>query len=248
MRSLLAALLASAALMATPTLAEGLADMTDAERTAFQAEVKAYLLANPEVIVEAMDVLQSREDEAAANRDQQVLADNKELIFNDGISWVGGNPDGDVTVVEFMDYRCSYCRKAYTEVEELVKSDGNIRFVLKEFPILGAESVTASRFAIAILQLHGPDAYKKAHDGLIGLRGAPDAENLGRLASEMGLDADAIMIKMASDEVSQVIATNHALADVMQISGTPTFVIDGTLLRGYVPLDGLRQIVAGERG
>jgi protein-disulfide isomerase len=248
MRSLLAALLASAALMATPTLAEGLADMTDAERTAFQAEVKAYLLANPEVIVEAMDVLQSREDEAAANRDQQVLADNKELIFNDGISWVGGNPDGDVTVVEFMDYRCSYCRKAYTEVEELVKSDGNIRFVLKEFPILGAESVTASRFAIAILQLHGPDAYKKAHDGLIGLRGAPDAENLGRLASEMGLDADAIMIKMTSDEVSQVIATNHALADVMQISGTPTFVIDGTLLRGYVPLDGLRQIVAGERG
>jgi protein-disulfide isomerase len=248
MRSLLAALLASAALMATPTLAEGLADMTDAERTAFQAEVKAYLLANPEVIVEAMDVLQSREDEAAANRDQQVLADNKELIFNDGISWVGGNPDGDVTVVEFMDYRCSYCRKAYTEVEELVKSDGNIRFVLKEFPILGAESVTASRFAIAILQLHGPEAYKKAHDGLIGLRGAPDAENLGRLASEMGLDADAIMIKMASDEVSQVIATNHALADVMQISGTPTFVIDGTLLRGYVPLDGLRQIVAGERG
>lgn len=248
MRSLLAALLASAALMATPTLAEGLADMTDAERTAFQAEVKAYLLANPEVIVEAMDVLQSREDEAAANRDQQVLADNKELIFNDGISWVGGNPDGDVTVVEFMDYRCSYCRKAYTEVEELVKSDGNICFVLKEFPILGAESVTASRFAIAILQLHGPDAYKKAHDGLIGLRGAPDAENLGRLASEMGLDADAIMIKMTSDEVSQVIATNHALADVMQISGTPTFVIDGTLLRGYVPLDGLRQIVAGERG
>ncbi len=248
MRSLLAALLATATLLATPTLAEGLADMTDAERTAFQAEVKAYLLANPDVIVEAMNVLQGREEEAAANRDQQVLADNKDLIFNDGISWVGGNLDGDVTVVEFMDYRCSYCRKAFAEVEELVKSDGNIRFVLKEFPILGEESVTASRFAIAVLQLHGPDAYKKAHDGLIGLRGAPDAENLGRLATDMGLDADAIIIKMASDEVTQVIATNHALAETMQISGTPTFVIDSTLLRGYVPLDGLRQIVAGERG
>lgn len=248
MRPLLAALLATTTLLATPALSEGLADMTDAERTAFQAEVKAYLLSNPEVIVEAMTVMQSREDAAAASRDQQVLADNKDIIFNDGTSWVGGNPNGNVTVVEFMDYRCGYCRKAYTEVEELVKSDGNIRFVLKEFPILGEESVAASRFAIAILQLHGPDAYKKAHDGLINLRGAPDAENLGRLATDMGLNADAIQIKMASDEVTAVIASNHALAEVMQISGTPTFVINDTLLRGYVPLDGLRQIVTDERG
>ena len=247
MRLSLAALLTSVALLSTPALAGGLEDMTPAERTAFQAEVKAYLLANPEVIVDAMGVLQSREDSAAASRDQQILTDNKALIFNDAASWVGGNPDGDVTVVEFMDYRCGYCRKAYTEVEELVKSDGNIRFVLKEFPILGDESVAASRFAIAVLQLHGADAYKKAHDGLINLRGAPDAETLGRLATDMGLEPEAILTHMASDDVTKVIAANHALADVMQISGTPTFVIDDTLLRGYVPLDGLRQIVAGER-
>lgn len=248
MRLTLAALLATAAFVATPALPEGLAAMSDAERAAFRAEVKAYLLENPDVIVEAMNVLQSREDEAAATRDQQLLADNKDFIFNDTNSWVGGNPDGDVTVVEFMDYRCGYCRKAYEEVEQLVKADGNIRFVLKEFPILGEESMTSSRFAIAVLQLHGPEAYKKAHDGLITLRGTPDAETLGRLAGDMGLNADAILIKMASEEVSQVIAANHALADVMQITGTPTFVIDDTLLRGYVPLDGMQQIVAGERG
>lgn len=248
MRSLLAALLASATLLATPALSGGLEAMTEAERAAFRAEVKAYLLENPDVIVEAMNVLQSREDEAAAARDQQLLADNKDFIFNDGSSWVGGNPDGDVTVVEFMDYRCGYCRKAYEEVEQLVKADGNIRFVLKEFPILGEESMTSSRFAIAVQQLHGPEAYKKAHDALINLRGTPDAENLSRLATDMGLNADAIMIKMASEEVTAVIAANHALADVMQITGTPTFVIDDTLLRGYVPLDGMQQIVAGERG
>ena len=248
MRLTLAALLATAAFLATPALTEGLAAMTEAERAAFRAEVKAYLLENPEVIVEAMNVLQSREDDAAALRDQQVLTDNKDSIFNDGSSWVGGNPDGDVTVVEFMDYRCGYCRKAYSEVEELVKADGNIRFVLKEFPILGEESVAASRFAIAVQQLHGPEAYKKAHDALINLRGTPDSDTLGRLATDMGLNAEAILIKMASAEVSQVIAANHALAEVMQISGTPTFVIDNTLLRGYVPLDGLQQIVAAERG
>ena len=247
MRLSLAALLTSVALLSTPALAGGLEDMTPAERTAFQAEVKAYLLANPEVIVDAMGVLQSREDSAAASRDQQILTDNKALIFNDAASWVGGNPDGDVTVVEFMDYRCGYCRKAYTEVEELVKSDGNIRFVPKEFPILGDEPVAASRLALAVLPLHGADAHNKAHDGLINLRGAPDAETLGRLATDMGLEPEAILTHMASDDVTKVIAANHALADVMQISGTPTFVIDDTLLRGYVPLDGLRQIVAGER-
>ncbi len=248
MRLSLAAVLVTAAFVATPALPEGLESMTDAERTAFQAEVKAYLLQNPEIIVEAMDVLQGREDQAAANRDQQVLADNKDIIFNDASSWVGGNPQGDVTVVEFMDYRCGYCRKAYTEVEELVKSDGNIRFVLKEFPILGEESVAAARFAIAVLQLHGDAAYKLAHDGLINMRGAPDPDTLTRLATEMGLEPQAILTRMGSDAVSQVIASNHALAEAMQITGTPTFVINDTLLRGYVPLDGMQKIVADERG
>ena len=80
---------------------------------------------------------------------------------------MGGNPDGDITVVEFIDYRCGYCRKAYQEVEDLVKADGNIRLVLKEYPILGEDSTISSRFAIAVLQLHGGEAYKKAHDALI---------------------------------------------------------------------------------
>ena len=247
MRLSLAALLTSVALLSTPALAGGLEDMTPAERTAFQAEVKAYLLANPEVIVDAMGVLQSREDSAAASRDQQILTDNKALIFNDAASWVGGNPDGDVTVVEFMDYRCGYCRKAYQEVEDLVKSDGNIRLVLKEYPILGEDSVTSARFAISVLQLHGPDAYKKAHDALITLRGTPDAATLTRLATDLGLDAQPVIDRMGSDEVTQVIASNQALGDSMAISGTPTFVIDGTMLRGYLPLDGMRQVVADER-
>lgn len=235
-------------LMGTAALSGGLGEMSEAERAAFQAEVKAYLLENPEVLIEAMDVLQSRQDAAAADRDLQMLAANKDKIFNDGVSWVGGNLDGDITVVEFVDYRCGYCRKAHDEVAELVKSDGNIRFVLKEFPILGEESIISSKFAIAVLQLHGNEPYKKAHDALIALRGSPDAETLARLAADLGLDPAPILARMEAPEVAAVIEANHALGSTMEVSGTPTFVIDQTMVRGYVPLEGMRQIVAGQRG
>lgn len=247
MRLSIAALLTTACLIATPGLSGGLGEMTDAERAIFRDEVKAYLLENPEVLAEAFAVLQQREQLAELTRDQQLLIENADLIFKDTTSWVGGNPEGDITIVEFIDYRCSYCRKAKADVEELVKSDGNIRFVVKEFPILGEESVLASRFAISMLQLHGPDAYKATHDALYALRGAPDAATLARLATEMGFDPQSVLDRMNSNEVTAVIAANRALADTMALSGTPAFVINKTLLRGYVPLDGLRQIVSDER-
>lgn len=242
------ALALSACLLGTTALAGGLGEMTDTEREAFRAEVRAYLLENPEVLVEAMDVLQAQEDQAAANRDLEMLAANKDAIFNDPASWVGGNPEGDITLVEFVDYRCGYCKKAHDEVAELVKSDGNIRFVLKEFPILGEDSLKASQFAISVLQLHGPDAYKSVHDALIALRGNPDEATLSSMAADLGLDPAPILARMSTPEVMTVIEANHALASTMEIQGTPTFVIDNTMVRGYVPLDGMRQIVAGQRG
>jgi protein-disulfide isomerase len=237
----------AATLLATAALAGGLGDMTTEERAAFREEVRLFLLENPEVIVEAMTELQNREDLAAAERDAAMLQTNADALFQSSADWVGGNPDGDVTVVEFMDYRCSYCRKAHDEVNELITSDGNIRYVIKEFPILGEASLVASQFAIAVQLIHGADAYKAAHNALMTMRGDPSAETLTRLAADMGLDAAPILEKMASDEVNAVIQANHELASIMEISGTPTFVIDGTLLRGYVPLDGLQQIVADER-
>ena len=223
------------------------AEMSDSEREAFRNEVRAYLLEHPEVLMEAFTALEERQQADQVNADLERLATHADEIFRDTASWVGGNPDGDITVVEFIDYRCGYCRKANEEVEELVKSDGNIRFVLKEYPILGEESVTASRFAIAVLQLAGADAYKLAHDRLLALRGAVTTDTLGRLADDMKLDRTAILDRMNADEVTRVIAANHDLATTLEISGTPTFVIDRTMVRGYVPLDGMRQIVAGQR-
>lgn len=250
MRSLLAGTALSLGLSAgffLPASAEGLTDMSEAERTAFRAEVRAYLLENPEVLVEVMDALESREQVAAMARDKEMLAQQSDAIFNDAASWVGGNPDGDITVVEFIDYRCGYCRKAWQEVDELVELDGNIRFVLKEFPILGEQSVLASRFAIAVLQLHGNEAYKQAHDALLSLRADATPDALARVATDLGLEPQPILDRMTAPEVTKVIEDNHKLAQIMDISGTPTFVVGGTMVRGYVPLDAMQQIVEEQR-
>ncbi len=155
---------AFAALIASPLAAFDMDAMTDAERDAFRAEIRAYLLDNPEVLMEAIAVLEERQASQQAQGDIDLVSVNAEAIFNDGYSWVGGNPDGDITVVEFMDYRCGYCKKAHPEVTELLGTDGNIRFIVKEFPILGDQSVLAARFAIAVKKVMGDDAYGRAHD------------------------------------------------------------------------------------
>lgn len=233
------------ALLAAPLQAQ---DMTETQRATFQAEVRAYLLENPEVIVEAMNVLRMRDEAAEGAEDLALVAANKDALLNDPASWVGGNPDGDITIVEFTDYRCGYCRKAFAEIEELIKSDGNIRFIVKEFPILGDASMISSQFALAVLQLHGPDAYKSAHDGLISLRGEPDSATLSALAQDIGLEAAPILARMSGPEVAAQINANYTLAEALKISGTPTFVVGDQLLRGYLPLEQMQQVVAQERG
>ncbi|MGR3378178.1 DsbA family protein [Salipiger abyssi] len=218
--------------------------MTPEQRQAFGEQVRAYLMENPQVIMEAVSVLEAQQAEQQAAADEQIVADNADALYRDGYSWVGGNPDGDITIVEFSDYRCGYCRKAFPEVEELIESDGNIRFIMKEFPILGEASVTSSRFAIATLMEAGPEAYKSVHDALMTLEGEPSEPVLRRLAGTLGLDADAIIARMSDEEITRRIQETRALAARLKINGTPSFVFGGEMLRGYVPLDSMREIAA----
>ncbi|HMO06972.1 MAG TPA: DsbA family protein [Paracoccaceae bacterium] len=222
--------------------------MTAAEREAFRAEVRAYLLEDPEVLMEAIAVLEDRRAADAQAEDLRLLEEYHAAIFEDPASWSGGNPEGDVTVVEFVDYRCGYCRRAHDEVAQLLETDGNIRLVIKEFPILGEASLTSSRFAVATLQVAGPEAYKRVHDELIARRGERAPEARARLAAALGLSSAAIIARMAAPEVTAVIEANRRLAGTLQITGTPTFVINRTMVRGYVPLDAMLQIVDGQRG
>lgn len=239
--------LAIALCLAAPASALDLQAMTPEERAAFRAEVRAYLIENPEVLMEAIGVLEDRERNAQAEADLAALRDNRAALLDNPASWSGGNPEGDIAVVEFVDYRCGYCRRAHDEVAELIASDGNLRLVLKEFPILGQDSLISSRFAIAVMQTAGQDAYKKAHDALIALAGPPAPPALRRIAEAAGADPEAVMARMDAPEVTAVIEANHALAQRLGINGTPTFVIHETMVRGYVPLPGMRQIVEGQR-
>ncbi|RYG92024.1 DsbA family protein [Loktanella sp. IMCC34160] len=234
-------------LLAGSASAFDMATMTDEERAAFRDEVRAYLLENPEVLMEAIAVLEDRQAVAEAQADEDLARANADALFNDGFSWVGGNPEGDISLVEFMDYRCTYCKRAFEEVEALVAQDGNIRFILKEFPILGEQSVLSSRFAVAVHQLHGDDAYKNVHDALMQVRGDITADSLVRLAETFGLEPDPILERMTSDEVTRVLEENRLLAQRLNISGTPTFVMDDQMLRGYVPLNVMQQYAASLR-
>ncbi|WGW02696.1 DsbA family protein [Tropicibacter oceani] len=222
-------------------------NMSPEQEAAFGAKVRDYLMTNPQVIMEAVALLEQQEAQQQAAADDALVETNAEALFNDGYSWVGGNPEGDITIVEFMDYRCGYCRKAFPEVEELIKTDGNIRLIVKEFPILGEASLVSSKFAIATQIVAGDEAYEQVHNALMALEGGPGKPVLTRLATTLGLDADAILAEMDSDEVQRRIADTRALAQRMQINGTPSFVMGGEMLRGYVPLDGMRQIVEQAR-
>lgn len=208
--------------------------------------LREYLMANPEVLVESINVLEERRVASEAENDVALVASNHDAIFEDGHSWVGGNPDGDVTMVEFIDYRCGYCRKFNDQVHELVEGDGNIRLILKEFPILGPDSETSARFAVAVKQIGGDEAYAKAHDALMALRGAPSPEALRMIATEAGIDGDEALNTMNTESVSAVLRDNRQLAERMAIQGTPTFVIGDTLLRG-MPASGLEASVAAAR-
>ncbi len=168
--------------LAIPAGATDLSSLTDAERQAFRDEVRAYLLDNPEVLMEAIGVLEKRQAEAQVGNDQALIQANADALFDDGYSFVGGNPEGDVTVVEFLDYQCGYCKKAHPEVTQLIEGDGNIRYIVKEFPILGDASVLASRFAISVKQVAGDDAYEQIHNELMTFRGQISTASLENLA------------------------------------------------------------------
>ncbi|MEO1106390.1 MAG: DsbA family protein [Pseudomonadota bacterium] len=234
-------------LIAGPAQALDLNAMSDAERAEFGAQVREYLLENPEVILEAINILEQRNAAAEAAADKDLVAANVDELFDDGYSWVGGNPDGDITLVEFMDYRCGYCRRAVPEVAQLLEADGNIRLVIKEFPILGDASVLSSRFAVATKHVAGDDAYKQVHDALLEFTGEPSEVTLRRISDGLGLDSDAIIAAMDSDQVTDEITRTRALAQRMQISGTPSFVLGTEMLRGYLPADQMQQIADGVR-
>lgn len=237
-------LIAGIALLgATLTQAAGVDNMTGDERDVFRAEVRAYLLDNPEVILEAIQVLEQRQAQSEIQSDLDLVQENFAALTRDGYSWVGGNPDGAITMVEFSDYRCAFCKRAFPEIKVILENNDDVRFVLKEFPILGPDSTLASKAAISVLINQGDDIYEEFHDALMVHNGAINIKTLSRLLTNVGGDPDLMVEHMEDEVVTQIIAKNNALASRMKISGTPTFVIGTEMLRGYAPAATMQEFI-----
>lgn len=247
----LALALALPALASAPALAQQqsrppLTDMSEEERERLRAEIRAYLLENPEVIFEAVQVLEARRETERVHADAALIEQHRDQIFNDGVSWVTGNPDGDITLVEFADYRCGYCKRAHPDLKKLLESDPNIRLVVKEFPILGPDSTAAARMALAALA-EDPDRFGKLNDALMSFEGSLTEAAAYQIAAQVGYDIATLKQAATAPEIDARIADNYQLARALGLEGTPSFILGNRIIRGYLPLDAMVEAVVEAR-
>jgi protein-disulfide isomerase len=210
----------------------------------FGRRVHDYLLQHPEVIMEAVGRLEARTRAEEESEAQSVLKARADEVFRDPASPVGGNPAGDVTMVEFFDYNCPYCRRVAGPMRETMAADPQLRVVYKEFPILGPNSVIAAKAALAADR---QGRYVAFHDALMQEKGVADESSALRIAAEVGLDVARLKADMADSAIQSAIDRNLKLAQVLRIGGTPGFVIGDQILRGAADGATLRALVAKTR-
>ncbi|PWR02421.1 hypothetical protein DKT77_12545 [Meridianimarinicoccus roseus] len=199
---------------------------------------------NPQIVMEAVAILQRQEADAQAQAQAQVLEDERDLLERDPNAPVLGNPDGDVTIVEFFDYNCPYCRRVKPEIEALLAADPNVRLVYREWPILGEGSVFAARAALAARE---QGLYEEFHWALMGMNGRAEEAAVMRVAEEVGLDLVQLRRDMAAPEIEEHIATSMRLSQALGFNGTPSFVIGEVLVPGLVEQEQLQALVAQVR-
>ena len=218
----------------------------DAQKKEIGDLVRQYLIDNPEVLLEAQDALQAKREQASAAKASAAIDKNKQELFSDTSDLVLGNPKGDVTVVEFFDYNCTYCKHAIKDMSALIKSDPNVRFVLKEFPILGQDSIEAHKIALAFRAI-APEKYGQFHMALLGGQAHADKETALKVAESLGVSKAEIAKQVAANAGQQSVKSSYELADALGINGTPAYVIGNDLTPGAAGLDVLTQKVANMR-
>lgn len=234
-------------LLAVPANAAGSDELSKGQQAEINKMIETYIMENPRIILEAVQRMQAQEEENQQNQAQKNLVSFKDQLINDPHAPIAGNPDGDVTIVEFFDYRCGYCKRVSPTVAQAVKEDGNVRVVYKEFPILGPESVVAARASLAIWRL-APEKYMDFHEGLMNSRGSVSMSKIAAVARKIGLDSDALVEEMKSPEIERDLRNNYELAQSLGISGTPAFVVGNELVPGALDLDALKNLIKEARG
>jgi protein-disulfide isomerase len=218
------------------------------QRHEIEGIVKDYLVQHPEVLQDAMDALDKQQKQADADKARVTIKENNATIFNSPHQVVLGNPQGSVTMVEFFDYNCAFCKRALPDMMSLLKTDPDLRFVLKEFPVLGPGSVEAAHVAVAA-RMQDPTGkkYIEFHQKLLGGRGAADKERALAVAKEVGFDMARLEKDMDSDEVKQTIDEDMKLADALGVNGTPSYVVGDEVVVGAVGIDALKDKIKAQQ-
>lgn len=232
------ALLLNAVLWATPAAADSM------PKEEFDQRVRDYLLANPEVVMEALQTLDARQKQAEEDAAKAVLTARADEIFRDPASPVGGNAQGDATLVEFFDYNCPYCRQMMPIMAQLEAADAQLRIVYKEFPILGPDSIFAAKAALAANSQGG---YVKFHKALYEVKGRVTEAAVLKVAAEAGLDVARLKTDMQNPEIQASIDRNRKLAEALNINGTPGFVAGEQILHGATDLETMKQLIEQAR-
>jgi protein-disulfide isomerase len=230
---------AAAMLLAFPAVAPA-QSFTPDQKHEIETIVKDYLVAHPEVLQDVMAALDKHQQEADAQKVRATILKDNATLFDSPHQVVLGNPHGSVTLVEFFDYNCAYCKRALPDMMKLLQTDTNLKFVLKEFPVLGDGSVEAAHVAVAARMQDPTGAkYIEFHQKLLGGRGAADQARALAVAKEVGFDMPRLLKDLNSPEVKTTIDEDMTLADALGVSGTPSYVVGDQLVVGAVGFDDL---------
>lgn len=210
----------------------------------FERRIHDYLMAHPDVITQSVNQLEARQRTKDETEVQAIVKSRAEEIFRDPAAPTGGNPNGDVTLVEFFDYNCPYCRQVASVMTKAEEADPQLRVAYKEFPILGPNSTFAAKAALAA---NKQGKYVAFHKALYEVHGAVDQGKVKEVAAAVGLDMDRLNADMADPAIQAAIAKNFALAEALRINGTPGFVMGDQILRGATDLETLQGMISAAR-
>lgn len=242
-----AAAIAATLATAMPAHADDKPVFTDQQKAAIGALVRDYLVKNPEAIQEALTELEARQKEAEKVATRKALGDVQAALINSPRNIVLGNPTGDVTLVEFFDYNCGYCKRSLADIRELIKSDPKLRVVIRDFPVLGPDSVEASFVAVAARNQLKGDKYFEFHQKLMESKGRVGKDRALAVAKDLGLDTAKLQKDMESPETRAAVEETMKIGDSLKLQGTPAFIVGDEIVFGSVGLDPLRNSVNAVR-
>ena len=205
--------------------------------------IKDFILKNPEIIIEAIEIYQNKQNLITLNKEKNIIKSLSSEIFDDKNSYYYGDKDSKISIVEFVDYNCGYCKKNHEIIMQFLKKNNNIKYIVKEFPILGERSLLAAKVAILIYLIDGAKVYKKFFDYLMNHRSQINFEILKSFANKAGTSIKDFENQIKKKKVDSIILKNLSLAEKLSINGTPTFIIENSIIRGFLSYENLQEII-----